>query len=83
MAKGGGISKKLDTSEAMFDFSGKAKLSRGDAMKVIWAYIKKKDLQNPENKREILPDDKLGTILGTKPLSMFQIGGKLNDHLIG
>ena len=34
-------------------------LPRGDVVSKVWDYIKKHDLQNPENRREILADDKL------------------------
>ena len=43
--------------------------------------FKKHDLQNPKNKREILADDKLQPIFGTKKLDMFQMTKAVNKHL--
>jgi len=33
--------------------------SRGEVVSKVWGYIKRHKLQNPENRREILADDKL------------------------
>jgi len=79
--KAGGLDKKLDASEALYDLTGKMKLSRAEATKAIWDYIKKHDLQNPDNMRNIIPDDKLATIIGDKEITMFQLAGILSEHL--
>ena len=48
----------------------------------VWEYIKAKNLQNPENKREILADDKLQAIFGGKSrVSMFEMNKHLAQHL--
>jgi chromatin remodeling complex protein RSC6 len=39
----------------------------------VWAHIKKHKLQNPQNKREIIADDKLQPIFGGKKMDMFQM----------
>ena len=41
---------------------GKGPLPRGQVVKKLWEYIKKNDLQNPQNKRNILADEKLKVI---------------------
>jgi upstream activation factor subunit UAF30 len=41
--------------------------------KRIWAYIKGNGLQNPEDKRQILCDDKLERVLGVKKVDMFRL----------
>ncbi len=46
---------------------GAGQITRGDVVSKIWAYIKKNNLQNPENKREILADDKLKAVFDGKP----------------
>ena len=38
---------------------GAGPMSRGEVVKKLWEYIKEHDLQNPENKRNIMADDKL------------------------
>ena len=44
-------------------------------------YIKKNNLQNPQNKREILADDKLEPIFGKKKVTMFEMNKHLAQHL--
>jgi chromatin remodeling complex protein RSC6 len=47
----------------------------------MWEYIKKNNLQNPENKREILADDKLKPIFGKDKVTMFEMNKHLAKHL--
>ena len=47
----------------------------------VWDYIKKNNLQNPENKREILADAKLEPVFGKKKVTMFEMNKHLAQHL--
>ena len=60
---------------------GAEPLPRSEVTKKVWAHIKKHKLQNPQNKREILADDKLQPIFGSKKLDMFQMTKAVNKHL--
>ena len=61
---------------------GSGQITRGDVVSKIWAYIKKNNLQNPANKREILADDKLKAVFDGKPaVSMFEMNKHLAKHL--
>jgi len=58
-------------------------LPRPQVVKAIWAYIKKHDLQNPEDKREIFCDDKLKKVMGgEKKVTMFNMNRYVTDHLL-
>jgi chromatin remodeling complex protein RSC6 len=50
-------------------------------VKKIWAYIKKNNLQNPKNKRNILADDKLSKVFGKKEVTMFELASLIGKHL--
>lgn len=50
-----------------------SKLPRTEVTKRIWIYIKENNLQNPNNRREILCDDKLEKIFKRKKIDMFQM----------
>ena len=39
------------------------------------------ELQNPENRREILADDKLEAVFGKKKVTMFEMNKYLAQHL--
>ena len=61
---------------------GPGPLSRGEVVKKLWVYIKGKDLQNPQNKRNILADDKLKVVFGGKSeVTMFEMTKLVSAHL--
>lgn len=61
---------------------GSKPLTRGDAMKRLWDYIKKHDLQDPENKRRIRADANLLPIFeNNESLSMFEMTAYISRHL--
>ena len=61
---------------------GKGPLTRGEVVKKVWDYIKKNDLQNPKNKRNIFSDDKLSKIFGgKKEVTMFELTKLVSNQL--
>ncbi|ACZ32657.1 DNA topoisomerase I [Chlamydia pneumoniae LPCoLN] len=60
---------------------GNEPVSRGEATKKIWDYIKEHQLQAPENKKLLVPDNNLATIIGPNPIDMFQLSKHLSQHL--
>jgi chromatin remodeling complex protein RSC6 len=75
------LKKPVQPSEQLAKITGKEPLPRTEVTKKVWEYIKKNDLQNPANKREILADDTLQPIFGSKKLDMFQMTKAINKHL--
>ncbi|MGS1017024.1 SWIB/MDM2 domain-containing protein [Allosphingosinicella humi] len=62
--------------------TGPDNIARSGVVSKMWDYIKKNNLQNPANKREILADDKLKKIFGGKDkVSMFEMNKHLSNHL--
>ncbi|WP_197536777.1 SWIB/MDM2 domain-containing protein [Halobacteriovorax marinus] len=60
---------------------GDKAVPRTEAVKKMWDYIKKNNLQNPKNKRNILADDLLKKVFGKKEVTMFELAGILGKHL--
>ena len=61
---------------------GKGPLPRSEVTKKIWVYIKKNDLQDPKNKRNIVADANLKKVFGGKgTVSMFEMTKLLSKHL--
>lgn len=70
-------------SKELADVIGVDEVTRGDLMKKIWEYIKSNDLQDPKNKRLIVPDKKLIKVFGSKePIDMMKLPSKLGKHLL-
>jgi len=81
-----GIVKPTDVSEEICQFMNQpkgTKLARTQVTKFLTDYIKEHNLQNPENKREIKPDDKLKNLLKItegEVLTYFNLQTKLKHH---
>jgi chromatin remodeling complex protein RSC6 len=78
---GGGLQKPLQPSKELAAVVGSSPLPRGEVVSKVWDYIKQHNLQNPENRREILADDKLEPIFGKKKVTMFEMNKYLAQHL--
>jgi RNA polymerase sigma-70 factor (ECF subfamily) len=74
--------KTLQPSPELAAIVGAASLPRPEVVSKVWAYIKKHKLQNPQNKREIMADEKLQAVFGGKnKVSMFEMNKHLAQHL--
>nr|GEX34156.1 protein TRI1-like [Tanacetum cinerariifolium] len=78
-----GILKVVPVSKLLGEFLGVPEVSRTDAVKKVWEYIKTNNLQNPSNKKEILCDDKLKTIFnGKDQVGFLEIAKLLSQHFV-
>lgn len=74
--------KPLTVSPALVAVIGEGSLPRTEVVKALWKYIKKNDLQDPKNKRNILADDKLKAVFGGKAVvNMFEMTKLVSKHL--
>ena len=72
----------LKVSKELEAVVGKGPMPRTEVTKKIWAYIKKKKLQDPNNKRNIVPDENLSKVFGKKStVNMFEMTKLLSKHL--
>lgn len=62
MPKGAGLTKPMKLSAELADIVGKKEASRAECIKQLWAYIKKNNLQDPENKQFFNPDKKMAKV---------------------
>ena len=80
-SKPNALQQPLQPSKELAAIVGSDPLPRGEVVSKMWDYIKKNNLQNPENKREILADDKLKPIFGKPKVTMFEMNKHLAQHL--
>ena len=74
--------KPLTPSKELAAVVGKKALPRTQVTKTIWEYIKKNNLQDPKNKRNINADKKLLPVFGGKEqVSMFEMTKLVSQHL--
>ena len=77
----GGLSRPVTPSPELAAITGSDPLPRSQVVSKMWDYIRSNNLQNPQNKREILADEKLKKIFGTDRCSMFDMNKHLSRHL--
>ena len=77
----GGITKPVQPSADLAAIVGEGPLPRSEIVSKMWDYIKKNDRQNPENKREILADDKLKKVFGKDSVTMFEMNKHISNHV--
>jgi chromatin remodeling complex protein RSC6 len=76
------LMKPLQPSDELAAVVGSSPLPRTEVVSKVWDYIKSNNLQNPENKREILADAKLQAVFGGKSkVSMFEMNKHFAQHL--
>ena len=76
------LSKPMNLSPELEAVVGAGPLPRSEVTKKLWEYIKKHDLQNPANKRNILADDKLKVLFGGKDeVTMFEMTKLVSPHI--
>lgn len=57
------------------------KLARSEVVKRLWAYLKEKKLQDPENKQYFTPDELMAPVFGNEKIRAFGMAKYLKDHL--
>jgi chromatin remodeling complex protein RSC6 len=73
--------KPLTPSTALAEIVGAKPLPRTEVVKKLWAYIRKNNLQDAKNRRNINADAKLKTIFGKATVSMFEMTKIVSKHL--
>ena len=60
----------------------KGPMPRSEVVKKLWEYIKGKNLQDPNNKRDIMADAALKVVFGGKDkVNMFEMTKLVSKHL--
>ncbi len=76
--------KPMTPSAELAAIVGSEPQPRSEITKRVWDYIKKNDLQDAQNRRQINADDKLRPVFGGKKnVTMFEMTSLVNKHLQG
>ncbi len=74
--------KPMKISDELALVVGKGPMPRSEVVKALWVYIKKHDLQDPTNKRNINGDAALVAVFGgKKTVTMFEMTKLVSKHL--
>ncbi len=75
------LQQPLQPSKDLAAVVGEGTMARGEVVSKVWVYIKANKLQNPDDGREIIADDKLRRIFGKDRATMFEMNKFLAQHL--
>jgi upstream activation factor subunit UAF30 len=74
--------KPMTLSEELEAVVGKGPMPRSEVVKALWVYIKKHNLQDEKNKRNINADENLKKVFGGKAMvNMFEMTKLVSKHL--
>ena len=79
--KKGGLTQPMKLSDELADIVGEKEASRAQCVKHLWAYIKKHNLQDPDNKQFFTPDKKMAKVFGNDRIRAFGMAKFLSAHL--
>jgi len=80
--KNSAFNRPVSVSPELAAVIGHGPMPRTEVTKKLWDYIKKHKLQATDNKRNIVPDDKLAKVFGShSAIDMFKMAGKVSTHL--
>ena len=69
-------------SDMLAEVVGAKAMPRTEVTKKLWAYIKRKGLQDAKNRRQINADENLKPVFGGKgQVSMFEMTKLVNKHI--
>ncbi len=80
-AKPNALQQPLQPSAELAAIVGAGTMARGEVVSKVWVYIKEHKLQNPDDGREILADEKLQKVFGKPKVTMFEMNKYLAAHL--
>lgn len=75
------LQKPMNLSPELEAIVGKGPMPRTEVTSKVWAYIKSNDLQKASDKRTIVPDAKLGAVIGNDEINMMKMTGKISKHI--
>jgi chromatin remodeling complex protein RSC6 len=82
VAKTSAFMKPMTVSAELAAVVGKGPMPRSEVVKGLWVYIKKNNLQDPKNKRNINADANLKKVFGGKAVvNMFEMTKLVSKHL--
>ena len=76
-----GFSQPLRLSPDLADIVGKEEASRAECITMLWAYIKKHKIQDPESKQYFIPDKKMSKVFGDDRIRIRIMAKYLEGHL--
>ena len=79
---GKGLSAPVQPDKVLGAIVGMNAMPRTEIVKKLWDYIKAEKLQDANDKRTILADEKLKPFFGANKLNMMKIASCISQHIV-
>ena len=79
---GKGLSTPVQPDKVLGAIVGMNAMPRTEIVKKLWDYIKAEKLQDANDKRTILADEKLKPFFGANKLNMMKIASCISQHIV-
>ena len=79
---GKGLSAPVQPDKVLGAIVGMNAMPRTEIVKKLWDYIKAEKLQDANDKRTILADEKLKPFFGANKLNMMKIATCISQHIV-
>ncbi len=79
---GKGLSTPVQPDKVLGAIVGMNAMPRTEIVKKLWDYIKAEKLQDANDKRTILADEKLKPFFGANKLNMMKIATCISQHIV-
>ncbi|MDT7934241.1 MAG: SWIB/MDM2 domain-containing protein [Sphingomonadaceae bacterium] len=76
-----GAHKGVTASPELAEIIGEGSMKRTEVVSRVWDYVRKHNLQNPDNRREIIADERLKKVFGRDRATMFEMNRLVFAHL--
>ncbi len=73
--------KPMNLSPELEAVVGKGPMPRSEVVSKLWVYIKGNNLQDPNDKRTIVADEKLKKVFGQDKVHMMKMAGLVSKHV--
>jgi upstream activation factor subunit UAF30 len=78
----GALARPVQPDEALAAVVGAGPLPRTEITKRVWAYIRERNLQDPQNRRNVNADETLRALFdGKTQVTMFELAKLVNGHV--
>ena len=71
----------MKVSPALQAIIGVKEATRSEVIDLIWAYIKKNNLQDPEDRQYYCPDEKFANVFGNQRIRAYEMVKFYSAHL--
>jgi chromatin remodeling complex protein RSC6 len=76
------VRKQLQVDQPLRNIIGVERAHWGQIVRLIWNYIKANNLQSPQNKKMIVPDQALAAVIGAEEINCFKMMSHIKRHIV-